>query len=418
MWFYELLSAGSRNATGSITFAGAPQFGVTTEITVADASIQHLNLVGDTAERIAKCFELLLTTGASAVWAEAMGATLTITARAMGSAGNSLTIGANTNGEEFTATVSGPTLTGGIDGRWTTDLAAVPRVNRAARDWTRSYFRALNEFGIEATAAFSMELRHGDDSPGAGIAQCYPNGPVWLNTPALQTNFGPASQAFWQQVYADMAQVMTEAGIQVYLQFGEVQWWYFADASGMPFYDNYTLSRFQAEFGRALAVIPSQDSNPAQYPDECTFLPKLIGEFTNALMAFVRQSHPDSRFEVLYPADTNDTPLNRIINYPVESWSPTALACLKTENFTYTGDRNLDKAMESIALPGNSGFGPAQRSHLVGIGDYTSPWRKENELALGEGVESVVLFALDQFCLIGYELPIRRGNRRSTFMGA
>ena len=418
MWFYELSSTGNQYATGSIAFAGTPQFGGTTEITVSNTAIRHLNLVGDTAQGIAKCFELLLTAGSSAVWAQADGGILTVTARTLGSAGNSLTLGAHTDSDDFTATVSGPTLSGGADGRWTTDLAAMPRLNRAARDWTRSYFRALRGYGINATAAFSMELRHGDDSPATGIAQRYPHGPVWLNTPALQTNFGPASQAFWQEVYADMAQVMTEAGTTPYLQFGEVQWWYFADASGMPFYDDYALSRFQATYGRPLAVIPSQDSIPALYPDECAFLPKLIGEFTDAVIGFVRQRYPDTRFEALYPPDTNDTPLNRIINFPVESWTPTKLACLKTENFTYTGDRNLDKARESIALPGSSGFGPAQRSHLVGIGDYTSPWRKERELALGAGMESVVLFALDQFCLIGYTLPIRHGTRRSIFMGA
>jgi hypothetical protein len=30
----------------------------------------------------------------------------------------------------------------------------------------------------------------------------------------------------------------------------------------------------------------------------------------------------------------------------------------------------------------------------------------------------VVLFALDQFCLIGYNLPLPRSDRRSRFMGA
>ena len=63
------------------------------------------------------------------------------------------------------------------------------------------------------------------------------------------------------------------------------------------------------------------------------------------------------------------------------------------------------------------GFPPAQSSHLVGIGEYTTPWDKEQRLALGEGLESVVLFALDQFCLIGYELPLDRGARRALFMG-
>jgi len=68
---------------------------------------------------------------------------------------------------------------------------------------------------------------------------------VIVSTPALQTNFSPASAAFWQQVYLDMATVLTAAGLTPYLQFGEVQWWYFPDdGSGMPFYDASTTSTF------------------------------------------------------------------------------------------------------------------------------------------------------------------------------
>jgi hypothetical protein len=63
------------------------------------------------------------------------------------------------------------------------------------------------------------------------------------------------------------------------------------------------------------------------------------------------------------------------------------------------------------------GFPPSQSSHLVGIGDYTTPWRKERRLALEKGVESVVFFALDQFCLIGYSLPLDPGLRRAVAMG-
>ena len=93
------------------------------------------------------------------------------------------------------------------------------------------------------------------------------------------------------------------------------------------------------------------------------------------------------------------------------------LAGFKTENFTYTFDRDLNKAGESIQLPRQLGFEPSQSSHLVGIGEYTTPWGKEQRLAVGENVESVVLFALDQFCLIGYVLPLDRGTRRAGFMG-
>jgi hypothetical protein len=417
MWFYELVCPDNRYASATIQFAGTPQFGGTTTVTIAGTPLQHLNLITDTPETIAKCFELLIAAGSSAVWAQANGPTLTITARAMGTDGNSITIAATTGTDLFTAMASGPNLAGSQTGQWYTDLNSLPRLNRAARDWSRSYYKALKSYGIDVAAAFSMELRDGDSRPAAGIAQRYPDGPCLLNTPAVQTNFGPASTAFWKQVYLDMAQVMSDAGITPYLQFGEVQWWYFADATGMPFYDDSTQSAFQAAYGRAMQTIPSEHADPTAYPEECAFLAKMIGEFTKAVMDFVRQTFPAARFEVLYPPDTNDTPLNRIINFPADHWTPVTLACLKTENFTYTGDRNLDKARESIELPATRGFASAQSSHLVGIGDYTTPWTKEQNLALGEGVESVVLFALDQFCLIGYGLPLDSGASRSVFMG-
>ena len=418
LWFYELTCPGSQYASATVVFTGAPRFGDTTTVTLAGTPLAHVNLIGDTAQSIAKAFELLIAAGSSAVWAHADGTTLTITARTMGSDGNGLTITTNTGNTNFTAQTSPAALAGGADGTWHTDLTAAPRLNRAARDWSLSFFQALKSYGISVTASFSMELGNGDDSLAAGIAQRYPDGtPAWLNTPALQTNFSPASTAFWQQVYLDMAGVMANAGVTPYLQLGEVQWWYFAASSGMPFYDDYTKSAFQTAHGRPLGTIATQNADPAAFPDECAFLPTLIGQFTQAIMNFVRQSHADARFEVLYPPDTNDTPLNKLINLPSTYWTPATLACFKTENFTYTGNRDLDKVRQSIGLPMQLGFPPSQSSHLVGISDYTTPWSKEQRLALGAGLESVVLFALDQFCLIGYGLPLADGTRRALFMG-
>jgi len=263
-----------------------------------------------------------------------------------------------------------------------------------------------------------MELQHGDDTPQASLAQRYPNGdPVWLNTPAVQTNFGPESTAYWSEVYREMSDLMVSAGVPPYLQFGEVQWWYFAAASGMPFYDAFTKASFQARYGKPMAPIASERSDPGLFPDECDFLPTLIGAFTNAVMAHVRTVHSNTRFEVLYPPDVNDTPLNRLVNFPLAHWKPEVLECLKTENFTYTGNRNINQASVSIQLPMQLGFGREQSSHLVGIGEYTTPWNKEVRIATGEHLESVVLFALDQFCLIGYELPLEKWARWSQYQG-
>ena len=122
---------------------------------------------------------------------------------------------------------------------------------------------------------------------------------------------------------------------------------------------------------------------------------------------------------LISPDESNDTPLNRLVNFPGTHWTPSRLDSLKTENFTYTGDRNLDKAQESIELPMELGFQRrSQASHLVGIGEYTTPWSKEQRMAMGQTTRrSVVLFALDQFCLIGYTLPLERSPRRSQYMG-
>ncbi|HWQ54853.1 MAG TPA: hypothetical protein VN442_14295 [Bryobacteraceae bacterium] len=428
MWWYGLYQPGQSYASATVTFSGAPEFSRNTELWLGSTATTHLNLVGDTAESIAKAFELEINAGSTALWARAEGAVLTLSARAMGAAGNGLAVAVVTNSSQFTAEVSGP-LSGGVDGAcraeleelpnaaWCTDVEARPVINRAARDWQRSLFAALAGYGIPVAAALSMELRHGDPTTTAGLAQRYPGGlPVWLNTPAIQTNFSPASTAFWKQAYAELAGLLVEGGQQPFLQFGEVQWWYFPGASGMPFYDEYTTATFREAHGREMHVFASSLEDPATYPAECSMLAELIGTFTNTVIDFVRASYPEAQFEVLYAPDVNEPALNRAVNLPA-AWSPASLHCFKSENFTYTGSRDLDKAHASIRLPLELGFPRSRSSHLIGVGEYTTPWEKESELARGEGLESVVLFALDQFCFIGYGVPLKRAGARSIYMG-
>jgi len=52
-----------------------------------------------------------------------------------------------------------------------------------------------------------------------------------------------------------------------------------------------------------MSVIGSQNADPADFADECSLLPVLIGQFTDAVMTYVRASYPTARFEVLYPPD-------------------------------------------------------------------------------------------------------------------
>jgi len=228
LWFYELVCAGQQYATGTIVLSGTSTFGDTTQVSLGPTVFTHLNLIGDTPTSLAQAFALLVDEGATGVWAEANGGVLTITARVMGSAGNGLALSVDVGGSATLQAQTSGALAGGVDGNWLTDLTATPRINRAARDWSRSFCTALNGYGIAVTVSFSTELGNGDPSAAAGIAQCYPGGSACqVNTPALQTNFSPTSLAYWQQVYLDMANVMAAAGVPPYLQFGEIQWWYF-----------------------------------------------------------------------------------------------------------------------------------------------------------------------------------------------
>jgi hypothetical protein len=424
LWFYELTRTGHQYASATVTLSGTPDPNQIAQITIgrvgqapgSQTVLQHLNLIGDTVETVAKWFEMEINRGYTAIRAEANAGVLTIYSRSMGLDGNHLTIAASTNAAGLQIVASGNFFAGGVDGTWHTDLTAAVKVNRAARDWCRSFYRALAIQGLDAVAAFSTELQHGDTSLEAGIAQRYPSGnAVTVNTPATQTNFSLTSLAFWRDVYLQMATVMQEAGMQPYMQFGEVQYWYFPDdLSGLPLYDDYTKSRFRTAYGREMAVITNSSVLPSIYPDEATLLPLLIGEFTLAIMNYVRAPLPSCRFEVLYPVDVNDTPFNRAINYPVNYWTPAALDCLKTESFTYTYGRNLNLCKASIEFGAALGFPLHKRSHLIGVGDPVSPWVQEMQLAMAEHAESVVLFALDQFCLMGYPVSIYKGLRRSV----
>jgi hypothetical protein len=425
LWFYELTCVGNSYASVTLEFVGTPEFSQITEVRLGyvgsaeEIVVRHLNRIGDTPATIAKAFECEFNRGYTGIWAEAFGERLVIHSRVLGAAGNAMLISATPQSGAFRVEVSGNAFHGGVDGVWRTDAAAFPRINRACRDWSRSFYRELKAAGIEVTAAFSMELQHGDDSVSAGIAQRYPDGTAaWLNTPALQTNFSPSSRAFWRQVYLEMATIMVDAGVEPYLQFGEVQWWYFPKRGvGMPFYDEYTTTRFELEYGRAMQVISSEWDDPSAFAEEMEYLPRLIGEFTLSVMTFVREVYPQARFEVLYPTDVNETPLNQVINYPSDYWTPSQLDCLKTESFTFTFARDVDKARGTINYPATRGFPISKRSFLVGINDPTTPWERELEIAQGEGNPSNVLFALDQFCLVGYPVPVRAGLRRSVQQG-
>ncbi len=426
MWFYQLRNQGYTHAEAAITFEGEPVFGATTELRIGnldygpafDTVFTHLNRAGDSAQSIALAFALRINDGSTAVRAEADGATLRILARRLGTEGNKITASATPSSGSFHASASSTHLEGGADGVWRTDIHATPKLNRAMRDWHRAFFAALAQEGIDCVTAFSTELRHGDRSVSEGIAQRYwDQSAVELNTPALQTNFSATSLVFWREIHVESAQLMSEGGLVPYLQLGEVQYWYFPNSSGMPFYDEDATAAFLSQYGRPMARIADEFQDPAEFPDEIQFLRERLGSFSEGIFSHVKAVYPGARFEVLYPPDVNDSPIGKAVNYPTGAWSTANLDCLKTESFIFTLTSNLNKSKETIAVSSQKGFPNTKRAHLVGIGDYSSSWRKELEFAMSESLESITLFALDQFCLIGYPPYSKPRRMRIGFHG-
>ena len=115
LWFYELTRVGHQYASAMVTFSGSPDPNLITQIILgrtdqpvsSNTTIEHLNLIGDSAETLAIAFALELNRGYTAIWAQASGSQLTIYSRSMGDDGNSVTIATSPPTTHLTPTLSG-----------------------------------------------------------------------------------------------------------------------------------------------------------------------------------------------------------------------------------------------------------------------------------------------------------------------
>jgi hypothetical protein len=179
LWFYELANPDNVYAAGTVTFGGTPEPGQFVSIFLArdddpagtsPTEIQRGMHGGDTPQTIAISYAQEVNHGYTGVWASVSGSVVTVYARSLGADGNHYTLGGSTTSRTLTVSVSA-TFSGGNTGLWRTDLTATPRLNRAVRDWNRSFFTALGGYGIDVVTAFSTELRDVDPAVGVGMVQ-------------------------------------------------------------------------------------------------------------------------------------------------------------------------------------------------------------------------------------------------------
>ena len=333
-WWNQRKASGGNYPSATITFDGswATQEVVWINIggTYSNGQITGGTAIGktvfaaDTPETIAQHMAFFINATLVGVWAEANGATLTITCRSTGINWHVLALRVDTGTAHGTATIGGTLQHRRGAPTWVIDPTASQPLNRAIRDWHADYFAALKAAGIGVVVSFSQELVNPPDDPAGGAVwtQRYPD-----DSPATtDTGFGGLYSSmsafstpvvnYLASVYAEMGALMAAAGLTPRLQFGEVLWWYIIGASGMGFYDADTKAAAQATLGRALHTFLTSNDDPSVngYAD-ANFLAARLAGYVAAVQAAVLAQVPSALFEILWPLDVNDPTNCRLLHY-------------------------------------------------------------------------------------------------------
>ena len=301
------------------------------------------------------------------------------------------------------------------------DPAQTPALNRGARDWHRDLFRECKAWNREIVVASSMELV----KPPAEYSARFPDGQAvetavgFGSLVSTHCAFNASMAAYQKQVFLAVADLMAAEQLLPNLQFGEFCWWYFANASGMAYYDAETNAAALAALGRPPHVFTGPDDDPAvNNGADAAFLRNRLRDHAAAIRDYVRASHPAGVFEVLFPYDVNHPVpagvhalggrLNRFVNLPVE-WEHKAtsgLDRLKTEALDFGAwSRDLDLVLSTLRFARSLDWPKDSLRHLLPLFRAGYPWERECLAALGEGFSAVTLWAFDHVCLFG--LPLR-----------
>jgi len=417
-WWKQAVAAGGSVPSVQVSCnASADAF-----LTIEDWTIGKSVFPADTPETVAAHFAYFINEAAAGVWADTDG-------------NGALRIYCRSAHFHFEceawggASIASGSLQGGVPPAWRIDPNASPVFNRAFRDWHADFFAAVKASGLDVVVAFSQELVQApDDPPGAVWYQRYWDGtPVstatgFQNLYSSQCAFSGAVQDYMQRAYDAAAALMETAGLTPRLQFGEVLWWYFPNASGMAYYDAETQSGFQTAQGRPLARFLTPADNPALNSSvDANFLRARLASYVQGVRDYVRARHPGVWFELLWPLDVNlpeTRGLNWYVNLPVpwKQKSGSGFDSFLCEGFQFGGiDRNVDEVARCASYPFQElAWAAADCGYLMGLFNPGWPWEREFLASRRQMTSIVKMWAYDHVCLYGRGLPLPAEARTST----
>jgi len=303
----------------------------------------------------------------------------------------------------------------GAEGDWEMIDTISPVMTHGARNWIRDLAREFKQAGIDASFAFSMECYL---PPMAMAARYWDGEPVFLPIPSHQMHFGPRVRNYLKQMYKECADEIAAAGLPIVLQFGETQWWYFPNASGMPFYDDDTKAAFQARYGRPLHRFLANTDSPNDDIESADFLRDRIWEYCAEVISYVRRFHPSAVFECLWPLDANQgkpapDPAFRALNFHVNlpnEWKTSAYGVkyFRAEGFDYdVWQKNARLMRQTLEFPLKLGRPASECMYLAGLyGPPDPPMREAYGMWRNRGLYSFCFWAFDQFCLNSRPVPL------------
>ena len=243
-----------------------------------------------------------------------------------------------------------------------------------------------------------------------------------------QCNFNPATFTAYQiYVYEQVAALLGAAGITTpWLQFGEVEWWFFpgesaTDDQGMAYYDATTSAAATSDLGRSLTTFltPNDDPSVNSFAD-ANFLVGLLQVHIHSIVTAVLAATPSAMFELLWPYDINwptsyvdpmgvlppiGGQLNRYVNLPTDYCaSGSDINRLKMEALAWgTTYRNLANALATFNFYAtDTTWSLNEVLCLVPWDNQGCPWENEFLESQDVGISQMCFWALDHIILFSW----------------
>jgi len=414
-WNNKRRRVGASYPFATIEFSGDPVPGEVVSVKISGTTINHAIGYGETLQQIVSHFRAAINGMFVGVWADDnFGASTTLRVQSKAPLWTFFD-NAATGSPSVSVVMDDHLGTPGDEGDWELIDAVSPVMTEGARRWIRDLAGQFAAAGIPASFAFSMEVYR----PPAEMAARYWDGaPVELEVPSTQMHFGARVRNYLKQMYKECADEIAAAGLPVVLQFGETQWWYFPNASGMPFYDAETKAAFEARYGRPMHRFLANTDSPDDDVETAGFLRDRIWEYCQEVIAYVRQFHPTAVFECLWPLDANQgkpapDPQFRALNFHVNlpnEWKTSAYGVkyFRAEGFDYDiWQKNAVRMRQTMEFPRMLGRPPEECMYLAGIyGPPDPPMAQAYGMWRNKGLYSFCFWAFDQFCLNSRPVPL------------